>query len=144
MKEKNKKIVFTNGCFDLFHAGHLDSFIEAKKFGDILIVAVNSDNSVKENKGDLRPIIPQADRMKLISNLEVVDYVILMNDKTPANIIKQLKPDVCVKGEDWKNKKVPERDIIESYGGKIEFIKFKKDISTSKIIDKIIKVYEKK
>lgn len=142
LKDKGKKIVFTNGCFDLFHAGHLSSFKKAKKLGDILVVAVNTDNSVKENKGDLRPIISQQDRVEIICELECVDYVILMDDKTPVNIINTLKPDISAKGKDWENKMMPEKPIIESYGGKIEFIELEKDKSTTNIINKILKVYK--
>ena len=144
LKEKGKKIVFTNGCFDLFHVGHLHSFKEAKKHGDILIVAVNSDKSVKENKGDLRPIINENDRIDLICALDCVDYVVLMEDKNPSKLIEILQPDVSIKGEDWKDKFVPEKEVIESYGGHIEFIKLNKGHSTTKIIDKVIEVYGKK
>ena len=144
LKSKNKKIVFTNGCFDMLHVGHLFSFKEARKYGDILIVAVNSDASVKENKGDLRPIIPQNDRIEMLSALECIDYLLLMDDKNPINIIKTLKPDISVKGEDWKDKLVPEKPIIESYGGEIKFIKLNPDHSTTKIIDKVIEAYGKK
>lgn len=143
LREKNKKIVFTNGCFDLLHAGHLSSFKTAKQLGDILIVAVNSDNSVKENKGDLRPIINEEDRIKMVSELECVDYVILMDDKEPSNLIRLIKPDIQIKGKDWENKYMPEKELIESIGGKIEFIELAKDKSTTKIIEKIIKVYGK-
>ncbi|MGE5455576.1 MAG: D-glycero-beta-D-manno-heptose-7-phosphate kinase [Ignavibacteriales bacterium] len=143
LKEKGKKIVFTNGCFDLLHVGHISSFKKAKSFGDILIVAINSDDSVRENKGDLRPIINQEDRVEMISELECVDYVILMEDKTPVNLINYLKPDISIKGDDWKNKYVPEKEVIESYGGRIEFISLRDGKSTTKIIDKILKVYGK-
>ncbi len=144
LKKKGKKIVFTNGCFDMLHVGHLASFKQAKKFGDVLIVAINSDSSVKENKGDLRPIIPQKDRIDMVASLEVIDYVILMEDKNPINLISMIQPDVCVKGEDWKNKNIPEKSLIESYGGKLEFVKLHQDKSTTKIIEKVLKVYEKK
>ena len=140
-KEKGKKIVFTNGCFDLLHVGHLYSLKEAKKHGDILVVAVNSDQSVKRYKGDLRPIINENDRIALLCALEIVDYVVLMNDDNPVNIIKTIKPDVCVKGEDWKNKKVPEEEVINSYGGRMEYIELYPEYSTTKVIDKIVKSY---
>lgn len=143
LKEKGRKIVFTNGCFDMIHVGHLSSFKEAKKYGDILIVAVNSDNSVKQNKGDLRPIIPEKDRMEMVAALECVDYVLLMDDKDPANIISELQPDFSIKGEDWSNKIVPEKAVIESYGGEIKFIKLNEGHSTTKIIEKILKAYGK-
>lgn len=141
LKNKGKTVVFTNGCFDLIHAGHLYSFKYAKSLGDVLIVAVNSDASVKKNKGDLRPIINQDDRIKMICELECVDYVILMEDSNPVNIIKNIKPNISVKGEDWKNKNVPEQKILESYGGKIEFIPLYQGKSTTNIIEKILKVY---
>ena len=143
-REKGKKIVFTNGCFDLLHVGHLYSLKEAKKHGDLLVVAVNSDKSVKRYKGDERPIINENDRIALLCALEIVDYVILMDDDNPVNIIETIKPDVCIKGEDWKNKKVPEEEIINSYGGKMEYIKLYPEYSTTKVIDKIVKTYGKK
>lgn len=144
LKEKGKKIVFTNGCFDMLHVGHLSSFKKAREYGDILIVAVNSDSSVKTNKGDLRPIIPQEDRIELICALEYVDYVVLMEDKDPVNLIKIIQPDISIKGEDWKDKIVPEKPVIESYGGRIEFIPLNQGKSTTSIIEKVIKVYGKK
>ena len=144
LKQKDKKIVFTNGCFDLLHAGHISSFEQAKKMGDILIVAVNSDKSVKDNKGDLRPIISEKDRIKMLCSLEVIDYVVLMDDKTPERLISIIQPDICVKGDDWKGKEIPEKKIIDSYGGELKFIELKKNLSTTKIIERILKVYEKK
>lgn len=143
LKQKGKKIVCTNGCFDLLHVGHLTSFKQAREYGDILIVIVNSDSSIKENKGDLRPIISEKDRIEMLCALEIVDYVILMNEKTPERIISIIQPDVTVKGEDWKNKEVPEKKIVESYGGKMEFVKLEKEKSTTLIIEKIIKAYGK-
>lgn len=143
LKEKGKKVVFTNGCFDMLHVGHLASFKEAKKYGDVLIVAVNSDNSVKTNKGDLRPIIPEEDRIEMLCALEYIDYVVLMDDTNPVNIIQTLQPDVSIKGEDWKDKIVPEKPVIEAYGGEIKFIKLNPGHSTTKIIDKVIKAYGK-
>lgn len=143
LKQKGKKIVCTNGCFDLLHVGHLTSFKQAREYGDVLIVIVNSDSSIKENKGDLRPIISEKDRIEMLCALEIVDYVILMNEKTPERIISIIQPDVTVKGEDWKNKEVPEKKIVESYGGKMEFVKLEKEKSTTLIIEKIIKAYGK-
>lgn len=142
LKEKGKKIVFTNGCFDMLHVGHLSSFKKAKEFGDVLIVAINSDASVKENKGDQRPIISQVDRIEMICSLNCVDYVILMEDKNPSNLIKTLQPDISVKGEDWKNKEIPEKNILENYGGEIKFIELEKGKSTTNIINKVLEVYK--
>ena len=143
-KDKGKKVVFTNGCFDMLHVGHITSFKEAREFGDVLVVAVNSDQSVKSNKGDKRPIIPENDRIEMICELECVDYVVKMDDKTPEKIIKYLEPDICVKGKDWENKDVPERKIIENYGGQIKFIELNKGHSTTEIINKILDVYGEK
>lgn len=141
LKEKGKKIVFTNGCFDLFHVGHLASLKKAKSLGDVLIVAVNSDASVKRLKGDLRPIISQDDRINLLCALECVDYAVLMEDNDPVNLIKLIKPDISVKGINWKDQYVPEKPVIESLGGKIEFIELEAGNSTTNIIEKIMKAY---
>ena len=137
LKEKGKTIVFTNGCFDLLHAGHLSSFLQAKAFGDVLFVAVNSDQSVKRIKGDSRPVIREKYRVDLLCALECIDYVILMEDTNPVNIIKAIKPDISVKGIDWEGKYIPEKEVIESYGGSIKFIDLEKGLSTTEIINKI-------
>ena len=136
-KEKGKKIVFTNGCFDMLHAGHLASFLQAGKFGDILIVAVNSDASIKRLKGEERPIIEEKYRISMLCALECVDYVILMEEDTPVNLIKELQPDVTVKGKDWENKNIPEKAVVEAYGGQVKFIDLKDGLSTTNIIGKI-------
>lgn len=138
LREKRKKIVFTNGCFDMLHAGHLASFLQARKYGDVLIVAVNSDESVKRLKGEARPVINQDDRIAMLCALECVDYVILMEDDTPVNLIKALKPDVTVKGRDWEDKNLPERAVVEEYGGRVCFIDLEDGLSTTNIIKKII------
>lgn len=136
-KEKGKRIVFTNGCFDMLHAGHLSSFLQAKEFGDVLIVAVNSDQSVKQIKGEQRPIINEKNRIEMLCALECIDYVVLMNEDNPISIIKELKPDITVKGKDWENKYLPEREVVESYGGEVKFIELKGTLSTTNIIRKI-------
>mgnify|MGYP002470040701 FL=1 len=138
LREKRKKIVFTNGCFDMLHAGHLASFLQARKYGDILLVAVNSDESVRRLKGETRPVINQNDRIAMLCALECVDYVILMEDDTPINLIKALKPDVTVKGRDWEDKNLPERPFVEEYGGRVCFIDLEEGLSTTNIIRKII------
>lgn len=144
LKDKGKQIVFTNGCFDLIHAGHISSFLQAKAKGDVLVVAVNSDASVKQIKGDKRPIISQENRMKMLCGLECVDYVILMEDTNPTRIIETLQPDIVVKGKDWEGKEMPERAIISSYGGRMEFIDLEAGLSTTNIIKKISEVYDGK
>ena len=141
LKEQGKKVVFTNGCFDLIHAGHISSFLQAKKYGDILIVAVNSDSSVKKIKGDKRPIVGQKNRVKMLCGLECVDYVIVMEDTTPERILNILQPDIVVKGKDWEGKEMPERKIIDSYGGTMKFIDLEQGLSTTNIIKKISEVY---
>lgn len=144
LKEQGKKVVFTNGCFDLIHAGHIASFLQAKAFGDILVVAVNSDCSVKKIKGDKRPIISENNRIKMLCGLECVDYVILMEDTTPTRIIETLQPDILVKGKDWEGKDMPEKSVIDSYGGHMVFINLEADLSTTNIIKKISEVYDEK
>jgi rfaE bifunctional protein nucleotidyltransferase chain/domain len=136
-----KKIVFTNGCFDILHAGHVHYLNECKKLGDILIVGINSDGSVKRIKGEKRPILSLEYRAYILSNLCAVDYVIPFDEDTPYNLIKEIKPDILVKGGDWDINKIVGKDIVESYGGKVLTIPFKFDISTTKIVEKIIKTY---
>ena len=142
-KNEGKKVVFTNGCFDLFHAGHLASLVKAKEFGDILVVGVNSDTSVKRLKGNLRPIIAEKNRIAILSALECVDYIVLIEDDTPLSIIEKLQPSVSIKGRDWENKYIPEREVIESYGGKMVFIDLEEGLSTTSIISKIVSQNEK-
>jgi rfaE bifunctional protein nucleotidyltransferase chain/domain len=140
-RRKGKRIVFTNGCFDIIHAGHVDYLEKAKSLGDLLVVGLNSDNSVRRIKGEKRPIIPQDMRPKVLSSLKPVDYVVIFEEDTPAKLIESIKPDVLVKGGDWPLEKIVGRDFVESYGGKVLTIPFEYDISTSQIIEKIIRLY---
>lgn len=142
-REQGKTIVFTNGCFDLLHAGHLSSFRQARQYGDILIAAVNSDASVKRIKGDNRPIINEENRIRMVSALKYVDYVVLMEENDPTRLISVLKPDVVVKGRDWEGKYMPERETIESYGGKMQFIDLEKGLSTTEIIERVMTCYDR-
>ena len=137
LKKQGKKIVFTNGCFDLVHAGHIKSFQQAKSFGDVLIVAVNSDDSIRRLKGESRPVVDLKNRIALLKALECVDFVIPFEEDTPQNLIETIKPDVMVKGEDWKGKTVAGADFVKSYGGRVEFIKLEQGLSTTHIIEKI-------
>lgn len=137
LKDQNKKISFTNGCFDLLHAGHIDSLTQSKSYGDILIVGVNSDSSVKRNKGEDRPIISEKFRLMMLSSLECVDYAVLFDGDTAVDLVKIIKPDFYVKGCDYEGKVTPETEIVNSYGGECKYIKIEQDISTSKIIKKI-------
>ncbi len=134
---KNKKVVFTNGCFDILHIGHARYLKEAKDCGDILIVGLNSDQSVKKLKGNSRPIISENDRAEMLSHLEAVDFVIIFDEETPLNLIKKIKPDVLVKGGDWKINQIVGSDIVLKNGGEVKSLSFIDGISTSKIIEKI-------
>jgi D-beta-D-heptose 7-phosphate kinase/D-beta-D-heptose 1-phosphate adenosyltransferase len=137
LKARRKKIVFTNGCFDLLHYGHIKYLQDAKKKGDILVVGINSDASVKRIKEKKRPVVNEKDRLRLVASLESVDYVVLFKEDTPLKIIKFIKPDVLVKGADWDKNNIVGRDIILSYGGRVSTIKFVKGYSTSNLIKKI-------
>ncbi len=133
-----KKIVFTNGVFDILHRGHVDYLNCAKSQGDILIVAVNSDASVKRIKGERRPIVSENDRACVIANLKSVDYVCIFGEDTPYETIKLIQPDVLVKGADWKIDDVIGKDIVEARGGKVVTIEYLDGKSTTKIINKIL------
>ncbi|MFA5805127.1 MAG: D-glycero-beta-D-manno-heptose 1-phosphate adenylyltransferase, partial [Melioribacteraceae bacterium] len=143
LKLQNKMVVFTNGVFDILHAGHVDYLTRAKSKGDILIVAVNSDSSVKRIKGELRPIVPQNERAFIISSLKPVDYVIIFDEETPYEIIKNIMPDVLVKGSDWSVENIVGRDIVEATGGKVETIEFTNDSSTTNIIKTVLERFKK-
>lgn len=143
LKAEGKKVVFTNGVFDLIHSGHVDYLVKAKQLGDVLFVGLNSDESVKRIKGDKRPILKQDERAFILSNLKPVDYVIFFDDDTPANLISELIPDILVKGADWDVDKIVGKDVVEQNGGKVMNIEFVNDQSTSKIIDLIVKRYSK-
>ena len=138
-RTEGKKIVFTNGCFDLLHAGHVRLLREAKKLGDLLIVALNSDSSVREIKGPDRPILPEEERAELIAALEMVDYVTLFDEPDPLNLLRELRPDVLAKGGDWAEDKVVGREWVESYGGKVAVIPYLKGHSTTEIIERMRK-----
>jgi cytidyltransferase-related domain len=136
-----KKIVFTNGCFDILHAGHADYLNKAKSLGDILVVGINSDASVRRIKGEKRPILPQQMRAYLLDNLKPVDYVVIFEEDTPLELIKAIKPDVLVKGADWDLERIVGADFVLSYGGRVERIPFSFDISTSKVVERILGLY---
>lgn len=136
-KKKGERVVFTNGCFDILHLGHLDYLQKARKLGDKLIVAVNSDSSVRKIKPKPHPIVPEKERAKLLTGFECVDYVTIFRESTPLRLIKTLKPNILVKGADWKKKAIIGKSVVESYGGKVATVKFLKNHSTSLIIKKI-------
>jgi len=143
LKASNKKVVFTNGVFDLIHSGHVDYLSKAKILGDVLIVGLNSDDSVKRIKGDKRPILKQEERAFILSNLKPVDYVVLFDEDTPEKLISEIIPDILVKGADWAVEKIVGKEIVEKHGGKVMNIEFVNDQSTSKIIDLIVQRYSK-
>ena len=136
-RSRGQKIVFTNGCFDILHAGHVDYLIEAKAQGDLLIVAVNGDNSVRRLKGEGRPINPIERRMTMLAGLEVVDWVVAFEEDTPSSLLAQLKPDVLVKGGDYSVEQVVGADIVQAYGGEVKVLKLIEDCSTSALVQKI-------
>ncbi len=132
-----KEVVFTNGCFDILHRGHVDYLSKAKSLGDILVVGLNDDASVTRLKGPHRPIVNQEDRAVILAALNSVDFVCVFSEDTPYEIIKVLVPDVLVKGADWPVEKVVGKDIVESAGGIVQTIEFLPNRSTSKLIAKI-------
>ncbi len=143
-RNNGKKVVFTNGCFDILHAGHVDYLTKAKQMGDVLIVALNSDESVRRIKGGKRPITNQEERLFVVSQLKCVDIATLFQEDTPAEIISDLIPDVLVKGADWSIENIVGREVVENHGGIVRNIFFDIDQSTTKIIKKIIESYQDK
>jgi rfaE bifunctional protein nucleotidyltransferase chain/domain len=139
LRATGKKIVFTNGCFDLIHTGHTRYLEKAKSFGDVLVVAVNSDASVQSIKGARRPINTEADRMETLSALESVDFVVLFRELDPGQIISEIQPDVLVKGGDWPVDKIIGRDIVEARGGKVISTGYIEGASTTELIARILK-----
>ncbi|MBB6066830.1 D-glycero-beta-D-manno-heptose 1-phosphate adenylyltransferase [Methanococcus maripaludis] len=139
LRKNNLKIVFTNGCFDILHKGHIKYLSEAKKFGDILIVGINSDSSIKKIKGASRPIIPLESRIEVLNSIKHIDFVISFDEETPLNTISLIKPDVHVKGGDYTIESLPESKIILEYGGKIKIINLVDGFSTTNIVSSILK-----
>ena len=139
LRRDGKKVVWTNGCFDILHAGHITYLIRARQQGDVLVVGLNSDASVRENKGPDRPMINEQDRALVLSSLECVDYVVIFGDKTPMPILEKLQPDVYAKGGDYTLETLvqEERHFVEGYGGRIALIPGAEGHSTTGIIKKI-------
>jgi D-beta-D-heptose 7-phosphate kinase/D-beta-D-heptose 1-phosphate adenosyltransferase len=140
MVAEGKKLVFTNGCFDILHRGHVTYLTFARNQGDALVVGVNTDASVKTNKGDLRPICPEDDRAYVLASLRAVDYVVLFDAKEPKELIAQILPQVLVKGKDWAHY-VSGREVVEANGGQVVLADMVEGKSTTSTIDKIIQVY---
>ena len=135
-------IVFTNGCFDIIHVGHLRYLTAARSEGDMLVVGLNSDASVRSIKPENRPIVPQEQRAEVLAGLACVDYVILFDEPDPLHLIMELKPNVLVKGADWKEAEIIGADVVKAYGGKVVRVALVPDISTSQIIRRIVKRYQ--
>jgi len=144
LRSLGKRIVFTNGCFDILHYGHVKYLEDAKSKGDFLVVAINSDSSIKKIKAFGRPVIGQFDRLKTVAALASVDFVVLFNQDNPLKLIKALKPDMLIKGSDWSKNKIIGADFVKTYGGKVETVNLVKGRSTSAIIEKIIRCFEKR
>jgi rfaE bifunctional protein nucleotidyltransferase chain/domain len=136
-KRNGQRIVFTNGCFDLLHPGHIRLFEQARALGDALVVAINSDASVRANKGDGRPIMPQEERAEILAALEAVDYVTVFDEPTPQRLIARLVPDVLVKGSDWGPDEVVGRAEVEAAGGRVVSIPLEAGYSTTNLIERI-------
>lgn len=137
IKSENKKIVFTNGCFDILHKGHVTYLNQAKSLGDVLVIGVNSDNSIRKLKGEGRPVTNENDRAFLLDNLRSVDYAIVFDEETPYNLIKEILPDYLVKGGDWKEDDIVGSDIVKENGGKVMSLKYIDNYSTTKILNQI-------
>ena len=137
LRKGGKKVVFTNGCFDILHAGHVTYLEKAKAQGDVLVLGLNTDASVRRLKGPERPINNELDRAKVVGGLKAVDYVVLFGENTAEAVIAQVRPDVYVKGGDYTLDTLPEAKIVQSYGGKVAFIDMVEGRSTTNIIKKI-------
>jgi rfaE bifunctional protein nucleotidyltransferase chain/domain len=135
-RQERKTVVWTNGCFDLLHVGHVRSLQEARSLGDVLVVGVNSDSSVRKLKGATRPLVPEAERAEVLAALACVEAVVIFHELTPETILSRLQPDICCKGGDYApphGKPVPEATVIESYGGRLAFLSFCPGISTTEL-----------
>ena len=139
LSDNSESVVFTNGCFDILHRGHVEYLNQAKSLGKYLVIGLNSDSSVKKIKGEDRPVNNETDRAFVLSNLKCVDAVIIFDEDTPYDLINTVRPDFLVKGGDWKEEQIVGSDIVKSYGGKVISLKFVDSYSTSNIIDRIKK-----
>ena len=143
LKVQGKKVVFTNGCFDILHVGHVRYLRKAKSLGDILIIGMNTDRSVKTIKGEKRPIVPERERAEVLSALEFVDYIIFFDEPDPLALITALQPDVLVKGADWSKDRIVGREVVENLGGRVVRVSMVPGASSTGLIEKIKKVYGK-
>jgi D-beta-D-heptose 7-phosphate kinase/D-beta-D-heptose 1-phosphate adenosyltransferase len=143
LRKQGKKLVFTNGCFDILHVGHVRYLNQARTLGDALVVAINSDRSVRENKGDSRPIVPESERAEVLAAFSCVDYVFIFDDPTPKRIIDAIVPDVLVKGADWSISEIVGRDTVERAGGAVLNVPLVEGSSTTNIIQRILEHFGK-
>jgi D-beta-D-heptose 7-phosphate kinase/D-beta-D-heptose 1-phosphate adenosyltransferase len=141
LRSQGKRVVFTNGCFDIIHIGHVRYLSAAKNEGDLLVVGLNSDQSVRRIKGKRRPIVKQEQRSEILASLQVVDYVTLFDEPDPLKLIQLLKPSILVKGEDWSEDTIIGADIVKANGGRVVRVPLVGDASTSGIIERIVKHY---
>ncbi|MEQ8203005.1 MAG: D-glycero-beta-D-manno-heptose 1-phosphate adenylyltransferase [Smithellaceae bacterium] len=141
LRKDGKKIAFTNGCFDILHVGHVRYLREAKKTADVLVLALNSDSSVRSIKGEKRPLVGEEERAEILAALEFIDFVTIFEELTPQELIVYLKPDVLIKGGDWPEDKVVGRDDVKKWGGRVVLIPEVKGKSTTNIVEKIKEVY---
>ncbi len=141
LKREGKKVIFTNGCFDILHAGHTRYLREAKKLGDVLVLALNSDSSVRSIKGEKRPIVPETERAEVVASLASVDYVTIFDELTPLELIEFLQPDVIVKGGDWAEKDIVGAETVRRWGGRVAIMPEIKGASTTNVIEKVLQVY---
>ena len=144
LKAKGKRIVFTNGCFDLLHIGHVRYLEKARALGDVLVVGVNSDSSVRKLKGPKRPILPEEERAGILSGLGCVDYITIFREIDPLKLITSLRPDLLAKGGDWTKEQTVGKEVVERLGGEVVIIPFIKGASTSNLIETILRKYEKR
>ncbi|MCK8824316.1 D-glycero-beta-D-manno-heptose 1-phosphate adenylyltransferase [Fuchsiella alkaliacetigena] len=142
-RRAKQKIVFTNGCFDILHVGHVRYLQAAQAKGDLLVVGINSDTSVKQLKGEQRPVVPEEERAEMLAALEMVDYVVIFEELTAKRVIGELKPDIYVKGGDYSVEELPEAEVVASYGGKIELVKEVKGASTTNIVEEIQRINDR-
>ena len=138
LKAQGKKVVFTNGCFDILHVGHLRYLEQAREQGDLLVVGVNSDASVKRLKGPTRPINSELDRAEMLAGLKAVDYTVIFTEDTPVEIIDELKPSIHVKGGDYKKEDLPETEVVERNGGEVRILMLVDGKSTTSVVNKIL------
>lgn len=143
LRKSGKQIVFTNGCFDILHVGHVRYLAAARSEGDVLVVGLNSDVSVKSIKPGNRPIVTQEQRAEVLAGLAFVDFITIFDESDPLALISAIKPDILVKGADWKEKEIVGADVVKAYGGKVVRVEVVPDISTSRIIRRIIKRFQK-